>query len=91
MTDHLENLFGMFRLQNGNNLNLTPVQFFVPSKNSSSKSKNSKMYGIWSRSGMANLSVPMSQIQILIQFYFSCVSNNLMTFFLNLKMLTSMA
>lgn len=31
-TDRLENLFGMFRLQNGNNLNPTPVQFYCAFK-----------------------------------------------------------
>lgn len=31
-TDCLENLFGIFRLQNGNNLNPTPVQFYCAFK-----------------------------------------------------------
>ncbi|KAL4098867.1 hypothetical protein QTP88_023385 [Uroleucon formosanum] len=31
-TDRLENLFGMFRLQNGNNLNPTPVQLYCAFK-----------------------------------------------------------
>jgi len=31
-TDRLENLFGMFRHQNGNNLNPTPVQFYCAFK-----------------------------------------------------------
>jgi len=31
-TDRIKNLFGMFRLQNGNNLNPTPVQFYCAFK-----------------------------------------------------------